>query len=110
MPAGEVEAYLQRLIAERGCSPHTADAYRRDLALLATIAGEGGWPALDEAALRRWVAGAARAGAAPKSIARRLSAWRGFLDAIVQRGLIASNPARGPSPARSKTPSSKKPR
>lgn len=95
MAAGEVEAYLQRLIAERGCSPHTADAYRRDLALLVAIAGEGGWPALDEAALRRWVAGAARAGAAPKSIARRLSAWRGFLDAIVQRGLIASNPARG---------------
>ncbi len=95
MPAGEVHAYLQRLVSERGCSPNTVDAYRRDLTLLEKIAGDAGWPALDEAALRRWLAGAVRSGAAPKSIARRLSAWRGFLDAIVRQGLIASNPARG---------------
>ncbi|MCL4745350.1 MAG: tyrosine recombinase XerC [Burkholderiaceae bacterium] len=95
MAAGEVDAYLQRLTAERGCSRHTIDAYRRDLALLESIAGERGWAALDPTVLRRWVAGANRSGAAPKSIARRLSAWRGFLDWIVQRGAIPANPARG---------------
>ncbi len=95
MATGEVDAYLQRLIAERGFSRHTIDAYRRDLALLESIAGDEGWAALDPTVLRRWVAGATRSGAAPKSIARRLSAWRGFLDWVVQRGAIPANPAHG---------------
>jgi integrase/recombinase XerC len=41
------------------------------------------------------VAAAARAGLAPSSIARRLSAWRGFFDWLAARGELGTNPARG---------------
>jgi integrase/recombinase XerC len=110
-----VERYLQRLVAERGCSPRTIAGYRADLAILARLA-EGGataasaatgpgairpaaaeprWTSVGEHALRRWIAAESRAGRAPKSIARRLSAWRGFYDWLSAEGLAAANPARG---------------
>jgi integrase/recombinase XerC len=90
-----VEAWLLRLAAERACSPRTIDAYRRDLAQLRGFAGERGWAGLGEADLRRAVAAASRASASPRSIARRLSAWRGFFDWLAERGEVDANPARG---------------
>ena len=108
----QAERYLQRLAAERGCSPRTVAGYRADLAILARLA-EGGasaaagseatrpapaepcWAAVGEHALRRWIAAESRAGRASKSIARRLSAWRGFYDWLSAEGLAAANPARG---------------
>jgi integrase/recombinase XerC len=89
------EAWLGRLAAERGYSPRTIESYRLDLAELERVAAGRPWSVLVEADLRRWVAGAMRAGLAPRSIARRLSSWRGFFDALAESGEIASNPARG---------------
>ena len=71
-PDPRASAYLTRLRTERGCSPHTLDAYRRDLAELARLCEGRPWSSLDEAALRRWIAARVRSGAAPRSIARRL--------------------------------------
>lgn len=92
----DVAAHLGRLAHERGCSPRTVAAYRADLAILVGLlpAADADWSALDEAVLRRWVAGEMRAGGSPRSIARRLSCWRGFLDAMVLQGRLAANPAR----------------
>ncbi len=89
-------AYLGRLAHERGCSPRTVAAYQADLAILAGLLPPQapGWQSLDESLLRRWVAGAVRDGASPRSIARRLSCWRGFLDEIVLQGRLVANPAR----------------
>jgi len=110
---GSIEAYLERLAVQRGCSPRTIDGYRADLAILARIAAaalphdsrpdasearaepEPDWGAIDEQSIRRWVAAESRAGRAPKSIARRLSAWRGFYDWLAAQGRTAANPARG---------------
>ena len=92
---GDVARYLQRLATERGYSPRTIESYRHDLAVLGSIAGERGWGAIGEADLRRWIAQAVRQSLAPRTIARRLSAWRGFLDWIAEQGLITANPARG---------------
>ncbi|WP_272486325.1 tyrosine recombinase XerC [Zeimonas sediminis] len=94
----QVERYLQRLATQRGCSPRTIAGYRADLGILARLAGGGeapDWAALTEHAVRRWVAAESRAGRAPKSIARRLSAWRGFYDWLSDEGLAVANPARG---------------
>jgi integrase/recombinase XerC len=88
-------AWLSRLRSERGCSPRTLEAYRRDLEQLARLRDGRVWSSLDEADLRRWIAAQVRAGAAPRSIARRLSAWRGFFDYLAECGDIAANPARG---------------
>jgi integrase/recombinase XerC len=90
-----IEAWLRRLATERGYSPKTIASYRGDLAELQRVAAGRPWSALGEADLRRWIAGAMRAGLAPRSIARRLSAWRGFFDALAEAGEVASNPARG---------------
>ena len=90
-----IERYLSRLVTERGYSPRTIDGYRRDLALLSGIEADRGWRAISQSDLRRWIAQQSRSGAAPRSIARRLSAWRGFLDALAEQGGIEANPARG---------------
>jgi integrase/recombinase XerC len=92
----DVARFLDRLAHERGCSPRTLAAYQADLAVLAGLLSPAApdWAQLTEATLRRWVAGEVRAGAASRSIARRLSCWRGFLDEIVLQGRMPANPAR----------------
>jgi integrase/recombinase XerC len=90
-----IDGYLLRLRTERGCSPRTLDGYGRELATLAGYADGRAWPAIDEGDVRRWIAQAAREGLSPTSIARRLSAWRGFFDWLAGRGELHANPARG---------------
>jgi integrase/recombinase XerC len=90
-----IDRYLQRLSVERGYSPRTIDGYRRELSTLATLAGGRDWSAIEAADARRWSAQAARSGLAPASIARRLSAWRGFFDWLAGQGLVAANPVLG---------------
>ncbi len=94
-PADGIGAWLGRLATERGYSPRTLASYRIDLAELRRLAAGRPWTALDEADLRRWVASAMRAGLSPRSIARRLSAWRGFFEHLAESGLLSVNPARG---------------
>lgn len=88
-------AWLARLSTERGYSPRTIEAYRRDLERLQRLLEGRDWSRLDEADLRRWIAAQVRVGASPRSIARRLSAWRGFLDFLAESGEVSANPARG---------------
>ena len=90
-----VAAYLARLRVERGCSPRTLAGYGRELALLARLAQPRAWDAVTEADVRRWVAAAAREQLSPASIARRLSAWRGFFAWLAERGGVQSNPVGG---------------
>lgn len=90
-----IEDYLASLKTERGYSRHTLDAYRIDLAELADLAQAKAWRELAEPDIRRWVARAARAGLAPRSIARRLSSWRGFFDWLSRHDEVSANPARG---------------
>ena len=89
-----IDDYLEHLRIERGCSPHTLSNYARELRrLVPLLPPQGGVPA--ERDVRRHVAEASRAGLAPRSIARRLSAWRGYCDWLVQRRAAAANPLRG---------------
>jgi integrase/recombinase XerC len=96
----DVAAYLERLRTERGYSPHTIAGYRRDLdtlvALIRAAPGgkEGGWAAVTDGHVRRWVALRARQGLSAKSLARMLSAWRGFFDALAEAGQVTVNPVR----------------
>ena len=90
----DVEAWLQRLRTERGYSPHTLAAYRHELEALLDGAPQD-WSQMSEADLRRRVAEGARAGLSPTSMARRLSAWRGFFDALAEQGRVQANPVLG---------------
>lgn len=93
-------AWLEQLRSERGCSPATVLHYGRELAVLERLAGERDWPSISEDDVRRAVAQAAREGLAPRSIARRLSAWRGWFEFLGSRGVVSANPARGVRPPR----------
>jgi len=93
--AREVEAYLEHLRLERGLSPHTVSAYRADLArLTAWAAGRGAVRpvALDAALLEGYLAHLTARGLAPSSIARGISAARGFVRHLLDAGDIGHDP------------------
>ena len=82
------------LIAERGASANTVDDYRRYLAdLSGFLAGRGrALEAADAAALRAYLASLARAGMAPRTAARRLSALRQFHRFLYAEGVRTDDP------------------
>jgi integrase/recombinase XerC len=90
-----VEKFLTQLAIQRGASPHTLAAYRRDLARLAELAAGVELAALKPAQLRRGLMALHSRALAPRSIARTLSAWRSYYAWLARRGAIALNPADG---------------
>jgi integrase/recombinase XerD len=86
----DAERFLLLLAARR--SPHTVDAYRRDLAALAAFRG-GPAGAASTAELERWVARMRADGLAASTIARRVAAVRSYLRHQVLLGERAGNPA-----------------
>ncbi|MFA7505018.1 MAG: tyrosine recombinase XerC [Burkholderiaceae bacterium] len=89
------DRFLVRLRTEGGRSPRTIDAYRTELAVLGEFAHGRDAGSIREHDIRSWVARSALGGLAPRSIARRLSAWRGFFDWLRREGLIEANPVAG---------------
>ena len=90
-----VEAFVRHLEKERRLSPHTVSAYRRDLSSLTQFCERAslGIDSLDSLAVRQFAAESHRRGASPRSIARQLSAVRGFLAFMVRVDIIQSNSA-----------------
>ena len=92
-----IKRYLQHLSKERGLSPLTTQNYQRELRSLHAIAIErGSMHAVDERAIRKAISSATQSGIVARTIAVRLSAWRGYFDwAALQSNLnIQSNPCR----------------
>ncbi len=95
---GAVGDYLRRLRDERSLSPHTVDAYRRDLAQFFDFAARAGCSALDDVdrtVVRRFLAQLATRRYARRSLARKASSVRSFYADAVRRGVAAANPAAG---------------
>ncbi|MDH5821744.1 tyrosine recombinase XerC [Luteimonas sp. RD2P54] len=96
--APEVIDFLRHLEVEKRTSPHTLDAYRRDLRAFAAWAqGQGiAEPArIDNAGVRAFIAAEHRRGLAPKSLQRRLSACRSFYRWLLRHGRIQADPSAG---------------
>lgn len=87
--------FLADLAVQRRASPHTLDAYRRDLRQLEVLAAEADPVTLNAAQLRRGLMQLHARALAPRSIARTLSAWRSFYAWLARRGMILQNPAEG---------------
>ncbi|WP_397607914.1 tyrosine recombinase XerC [Silanimonas sp.] len=90
--------FLDHLAVEKQASPHTLDAYRRDLASLRAWAGAQGindWGQLDGLALRGFVADEHARGLSPPSVQRRLSACRALFRWLLKHGEIAADPSAG---------------
>jgi integrase/recombinase XerC len=92
------QEYLRELHVVRQVSANTISAYERDLAVLMAKLEESSteFSELNSDQVRSWVARLHAQGHSPRSIARTLSAWRGFYIWLGnQRGLITSNPLDG---------------
>ena len=93
-----VGAYLDELAQQRRQSPHTVSSYRRDLGVLGRLIDElpgHSYSTLQAAHIRRFVAQLHARGLAGRSLARTLSAWRGFYRWLGRRGEVGVNPAEG---------------
>jgi integrase/recombinase XerD len=87
--------FLTYIQVEKGLARHTLESYERDLTRLQKWAvGNGKEVAqLTRADLRKWIASLSRDGLAPTSVARAVSATRGFFKFLMLDGHIKSHPA-----------------
>jgi len=89
-----IDRFLDHLGVERGLSPHTCSAYRRDLRYLNAFTHEGGrrLQTVTAADLHRFIARMAGARPAPASIARLISALRSFYRFLLLEGAMTHDP------------------
>jgi integrase/recombinase XerC len=95
------DSYLAHLAHERGLSPLTRENYARDLALLFELVGGTPLAEILPNHIRRFVTVLHSKGQSGKSLARRLSSWRGFFDYLIQRHGFSANPCIGIRPPKS---------
>ena len=103
-PDDALGRYLSQLATQRQLSPHTIDAYRRDLQQLAALLNGTAWADVLHADIRRLASKLHAQSLSPRSIARKLSSWRGFFDWLARDSGLAANPVaavRAPKRARS---------
>ena len=90
-----IERYLAQQSTQRQLSPHTILAYRRDLRELALLLGEPDWACVVHADIRRLASKLHGQSLSPRSIARKLSSWRGFFNFLARHLALAANPVDG---------------
>jgi integrase/recombinase XerD len=90
-----IKEYLTYIQVEKGLARNTFESYRRDLARLERFANKIGKPIAELARpdLRKWIAQLSREGLAPSSVARAVSAARGFFRFLMLDGHIKHHPA-----------------
>lgn len=96
----EVGSYLGRLRDQRGLSPHTVDAYRRDLAQFFDYCQRAGHEAIgtpDRRTARRYLAFLDTLGYSRATTSRKASSIRAFFADAAKRGGIDVNPFEGVS-------------
>jgi site-specific recombinase XerD len=90
-----VKEFLTYIQVEKGLARHTLESYKRDLERLQAWAAsnKNQITELTRSDLRKWIASLSREGLAPTSIARAVSATRGFFKFLMLDGHIKSHPA-----------------
>lgn len=90
-----VSAFLEMMAAERGASPHTLDAYRRDLEdyVASLRAGKTEPTVATDHDIRRYMSELGSNGLAPRTQARRLSALRQFHKFLYADGYRNDDPS-----------------
>jgi integrase/recombinase XerD len=90
-----IKEYITYLQVEKGLARHTLESYGSDLRRLEHWAGKTGQQAADltRPDLRKWIAQLSREGLSPSSVARAVSAARGFYRFLMLDGHIKIHPA-----------------
>ena len=103
-----IDGYLDSLISQRQLAPLTVDSYRRDLLELTALATATSQAiALTDIThfqVRKFAAQLHAKGLNARSIARKLSAWRGFFGWLSEQNAIAANPVDGIKPPKRNKP------
>ena len=86
--------YLQYLEYEKWYSPHTIDAYRRDLSHFERFLSESGekTEVIDFRLIRRWVVALVAQGDTPRTVNRKIAVLRSFFKYLMKKGLITNDP------------------
>jgi len=87
--------WLDVLAKQQRLSPHTVAAYRRDMQKLWALYPEHELQTIDAALIRQGLAQLHAAGEQPRSLARRLSAWRRFFQWFHEQYGPHPNPCKG---------------
>jgi len=90
-----LDDYIQHLTFERGLSALTCKSYTRDIELLASLIESADLSTIKIQQVRRLIATLHSRGLSSASIARALSAWRGFYDYLIQHKGFTQNPVAG---------------
>lgn len=90
-----LDDYLQHLTFERGLSALTCQSYTRDLKLLESLTEHTALDLVQNTQIRRYIATLHGRGLSGKTIARALSAWRGFYDYLIHHKGFTQNPVTG---------------
>jgi integrase/recombinase XerC len=90
-----VRGFLEHLTHERRLSPHTSSNYARDIAALLELAGATPLDRLQVQHVRRFIAQLHGRGLDGRTLARMLSAWRGFFSYLAREQGYSHNPALG---------------
>jgi len=89
------DGFLSHLAHERRLSAHTVEGYARDVRRLFELVGDTPLQEIRPALARRMVAQLHARGLDGKSLARMLSAWRGFFRYLAREQGVTSNPFQG---------------
>jgi len=96
-----LRGYLEHLSNERRLSQHTVNNYARDITALFALAGGVKLKQIDVQQVRRHVAQLHARGLDGRTLARMLSAWRGFFNYLGRDHGYTHNPCVGIRPPRS---------
>ncbi len=91
----EIDLYLNHIALEKNLKPNSIVSYHHDLEQLAEFAvsvGVKAWRDLSKSVIIEYLSESSRLGLAPHSIARRLSALRGFFLFLLRERIVAVNP------------------
>lgn len=88
-----IQRYIEFLRLELARSPHTLEAYRRDLKQLADFIAPVPLEEARTTDVRRWLAALGRDGDAPRTLRRKTQAARSLFRWMQKRGIRPDNPA-----------------
>ena len=99
-----IDTYLDALLTQRKYSPLTVAAYQRDLHDLSLLTQSDCLSAVSHFQIRQCAAKLHAKGISPRSIARKLSAWRSFFNWLSDHTPLAANPVDGVKPPKRPRP------
>ncbi|RJG04922.1 tyrosine recombinase XerC [Noviherbaspirillum cavernae] len=103
-----LDRHIDGLRTQRMLSRHTTDNYRRDLNELSeytkALPGNVAFASVSHFHIRKFASQMHAKGLNARSIARKLSAWRGFFNWLAEHAELASNPVNGVKPPKRSKP------